>query len=281
MTKFLEELAEEVHNRLDKIKVKGKTVTLKIKVRKKGAPKQTAKFMGHGVCDNIAKSVTLPLATDEPKVIAKECLSIVRPLKIPAEDFRGIGIQVSRLEPAVPGLAAATKGTQSILNFAFKKDDAQATKTPPPKSQSSGIINESAIKTSPKQQSAGIINESAIKTSPKQQSAGIINESAIKTFPSKQQSSEIIGESATAEVEDVITIPEPKPRELPPLPCLPDLSSPPASQTRSRSRSSSDSRSEPVTPIRPPPMDDMLDLPSPSQVGNVNSLAPGRLNLEF
>ena len=43
---FLSQLAEEVSQRLVKINVKGKSVTLKLKVRKKGAPKETAKFMG-------------------------------------------------------------------------------------------------------------------------------------------------------------------------------------------------------------------------------------------
>ena len=49
MSKFITELSEEVHNRLTSINVKGKTVTLKLKVRAKGAPKETAKFLGRDV----------------------------------------------------------------------------------------------------------------------------------------------------------------------------------------------------------------------------------------
>ena len=44
--KFLLELSEEVHNRLKKINMKGKTVTLKLMVRREDAPLETAKFMG-------------------------------------------------------------------------------------------------------------------------------------------------------------------------------------------------------------------------------------------
>ena len=46
MEKFITELADEVHNRMEKINVKGKTVTLKLKIRRADAPKETAKFLG-------------------------------------------------------------------------------------------------------------------------------------------------------------------------------------------------------------------------------------------
>lgn len=38
-------------------------------MRAKDAPVETAKFMGHGVCDNIAKSSTLSTTTDDRYVI--------------------------------------------------------------------------------------------------------------------------------------------------------------------------------------------------------------------
>ncbi len=44
--KFIQQVSEEVHNRLERIKVKGKTITLKLKVRAKDAPRETAKFLG-------------------------------------------------------------------------------------------------------------------------------------------------------------------------------------------------------------------------------------------
>ena len=62
-------------------------------VRRKGAP-EPAKHMGHGICDNISKSATVPQPTDDTKVIAKETVSLLQQLKIIASDIRGVGIQV-------------------------------------------------------------------------------------------------------------------------------------------------------------------------------------------
>jgi len=43
---FLGELAAEVQSRLSRLKKKCKVITLKLKVREKSAPKETAKFLG-------------------------------------------------------------------------------------------------------------------------------------------------------------------------------------------------------------------------------------------
>nr|XP_045618636.1 DNA repair protein REV1-like [Procambarus clarkii] len=96
--KFIRELAAEVENRLNAIKLKGKCITLKLKIRAKDAPVETAKFMGHGVCDNITKSVSVASATSTAAVIEREALSLLHQVKVPPQDFRGVGIQVSRLE---------------------------------------------------------------------------------------------------------------------------------------------------------------------------------------
>lgn len=61
--------------------MKGQLLTLKLKIRAKGAPVESAKFMGHGVCDSISRSVTLPVATRDPDIIHKEVLSLLRQLK--------------------------------------------------------------------------------------------------------------------------------------------------------------------------------------------------------
>ncbi|XP_050719708.1 DNA repair protein REV1-like isoform X2 [Eriocheir sinensis] len=97
--KFISELAAEVESRLLAIKMKGKCITLKLKIRAKDAPVETAKFMGHGVCDNIAKSASLNCATSSADVIERETLVLLKQIKSPPQDFRGVGIQVSRLEP--------------------------------------------------------------------------------------------------------------------------------------------------------------------------------------
>lgn len=115
--RFMEELSEEVCNRLKSIKMKGKTVTLKLMVRREDAPRQTSKFMGHGICNNLSKSVTLPVATDDPKIVARETISLLRQQKAPPEDLRGIGIQVQKLESAELGLQGGNKNLPSILSY--------------------------------------------------------------------------------------------------------------------------------------------------------------------
>ncbi|KAJ8304491.1 hypothetical protein KUTeg_018074 [Tegillarca granosa] len=117
---FLTELSEEVHNRLFNIDMKGKSITLKIMSRRADAPQETAKFMGHGICNNTSKSVMLPIATDDSKIISRECITILRNLKVKATDLRGIGIQVQKLEPSTVK-NNNVKGAQSILNFAVPK----------------------------------------------------------------------------------------------------------------------------------------------------------------
>ncbi|XP_076319010.1 DNA repair protein REV1-like isoform X2 [Tachypleus tridentatus] len=111
---FIKELSMEVHQRLQKVGMKGRSITLKLKIRKKDAPVETAKFMGHGVCDNVAKSLLLHTATDNPEIISRECTSLLQMMKRSPEDLRGVGIQVGRLEPSCA--VSATK-SHSLLDF--------------------------------------------------------------------------------------------------------------------------------------------------------------------
>lgn len=94
---FLIRLCAEVESRLNEIAAKGKTITLKYMVRAQDAPVQTAKFMGHGFCDNVTKSVTLASYTCDLAVITKTVFSIKNVLNVPPQELRGIGIQISKL----------------------------------------------------------------------------------------------------------------------------------------------------------------------------------------
>jgi len=68
---FVRELAEEVQRRLEAIDKQGSCITLKLMVKAKEAPLQSAKFMGHGVCDSCSKSLTLTAQTSDAQVIAR------------------------------------------------------------------------------------------------------------------------------------------------------------------------------------------------------------------
>uniref|UniRef100_A0A8D1X3E8 DNA repair protein REV1 n=1 Tax=Sus scrofa TaxID=9823 RepID=A0A8D1X3E8_PIG len=103
---FLLSLSEEIQRRLETAGVKGKRLTLKIMVRKPGAPVETAKFGGHGICDTICRTVTLDQATDSAKVIGKATLNMFHAMKLNISDMRGVGILVNQLVPTNPNPSA-------------------------------------------------------------------------------------------------------------------------------------------------------------------------------
>ncbi|XP_033103900.1 DNA repair protein REV1-like [Anneissia japonica] len=115
---FVSEVVEEVHRRLLKISVKGKTITLKMKVRKPDAPKESSKFLGHGICNNVAKSLSFAQATDDLKVIKESVLSLLRQMKIQPCDMRGVGVQINKLVPESGEVRhPAAIGTKSLKDF--------------------------------------------------------------------------------------------------------------------------------------------------------------------
>jgi DNA repair protein REV1 len=93
----LQRLAEEVQGRLQQSKTRGRAIGLKVKRRKANAP-PPQKYLGHGWCDNISRSVTLASSTDDKGRIAKEATSLLLGLQIDASEIRGLGIQISKLD---------------------------------------------------------------------------------------------------------------------------------------------------------------------------------------
>ncbi|KAE8625571.1 hypothetical protein XENTR_v10006322 [Xenopus tropicalis] len=102
---FLINLSEEIQRRLEVVGMKGKKLTLKIMVRKAGAPIEPAKYGGHGICDNVARTVTLHQATASAKVIGKEAVDMFHTMKLNISDIRGVGLQMHQLVP-VHGLSS-------------------------------------------------------------------------------------------------------------------------------------------------------------------------------
>lgn len=66
-------------------------------VRASEAPVETAKFMGHGFCDNVTKSTTLASYTSDLSAITDTVFNIKSILNVPVHELRGIGIQISKL----------------------------------------------------------------------------------------------------------------------------------------------------------------------------------------
>ncbi|XP_047338649.1 DNA repair protein REV1 [Impatiens glandulifera] len=115
---FLLNLCKEVSLRMHGCSVEGRTFTLKIKKRKRGA-KEPIKYMGHGDCENISHSLTIPMATCDVEVIQRVSSQLYGCFNIAVQDIRGMGLQVSKLESSDAG----TKGRQrnSILTWCTSK----------------------------------------------------------------------------------------------------------------------------------------------------------------
>lgn len=124
---FLKQLCAEVHNRLTEIGAKGRTITLKYMVRAADAPVETAKFMGHGFCDNVTKSTTLPSSTNELAVITQTVFSIKNALNVPADELRGIGIQISKLDTLAANKDARSNTLRNMFQKVIEKNRSNAT----------------------------------------------------------------------------------------------------------------------------------------------------------
>lgn len=111
----MKQLTVELINRLKEIGKKAKQLTLKLMIRAKDAPVQTMKFLGHGVCDSISKSLALPTFTDTEILIESNVLKLIHSLNIEPCELRGIGIQLSKFE-----VDESNKNTNTLLNL-FKK----------------------------------------------------------------------------------------------------------------------------------------------------------------
>lgn len=93
-------------------------------VRAPEAPVETSKFMGHGVCDNQTKSVSLSEFTCDLEVITRTVLTTMRSLNIPPHELRGIGVQINKLNEEV-----APKKESVLMNM-FSKVAAKQKENP-------------------------------------------------------------------------------------------------------------------------------------------------------
>ncbi|KAJ4130927.1 deoxycytidyl transferase [Fusarium equiseti] len=118
---FTYNLCKELEKRLLSENVKGKQFTMKIMRRSMDAPLDPPKSLGHGKCDTFNKSTTFGVTTNDQQVIGKEAVNILRSFKFSPGDLRGLGVQMTKLEPIKTNLAAPD-GSQKKLAFnAFTK----------------------------------------------------------------------------------------------------------------------------------------------------------------
>ena len=94
---LLGSLADELQCRAEEAGVSGTQISLKMKIRKKNAPKETKKYLGHGVCDNVSRSMMLLHATRKATECTRLAVKLFRQVGPAAEDVRGMGLQLSKL----------------------------------------------------------------------------------------------------------------------------------------------------------------------------------------
>ena len=114
---FVQNMCEELHNRLINEGVKGRQLTMKIMRRAADAPRDPPKHLGHGKCDTFNKSLPLRMATNENDTIAREAVSIMRGWGFSPGEIRGIGIQMTKLEPMKGSLESPAASSQKRLQF--------------------------------------------------------------------------------------------------------------------------------------------------------------------
>ncbi|KAG6010712.1 hypothetical protein E4U54_008349 [Claviceps lovelessii] len=120
---FVCNLCKELERRLVNEQVRGKHLTMKIMRRSLDAPLDPAKHLGHGRCDTFSKSTTFGVATHSGETIGKEAVSMLRSFKFSPGDLRGLGVQMTKLEPIKAAAAAAAarpgqpESSQRTLSF--------------------------------------------------------------------------------------------------------------------------------------------------------------------
>jgi len=115
---FVQSLCDELQKRLLNEGVKGRQLTLKIMRRSEDAPLDPPKHLGHGKCDTFNKSVVLGVATHSGEILGREAISIMRGWGFPPGELRGIGVQVTKLEPLKGPDGHGLESSQKRLQFA-------------------------------------------------------------------------------------------------------------------------------------------------------------------
>jgi DNA repair protein REV1 len=94
---FLQSLSHQIFDRLQELKMKGKTLTLKIKKKREGAA-EPRKFLGMGICDSLSRSSSVAGRCTVDNIFST-ALPLLKSLRLHFTDIRGMGLSMTRLEP--------------------------------------------------------------------------------------------------------------------------------------------------------------------------------------
>uniref|UniRef100_A0A1I7T7I1 DNA repair protein REV1 n=1 Tax=Caenorhabditis tropicalis TaxID=1561998 RepID=A0A1I7T7I1_9PELO len=91
-------IGAELERKLTESNMIAGSITLKLMVRSADAPLQTAKFMGHGICDTYTKSCNIAVATSRGDVLTSESMKLYSKVLPKVEDLRGVGVTCGKLK---------------------------------------------------------------------------------------------------------------------------------------------------------------------------------------
>ncbi|KAF4635491.1 hypothetical protein G7Y89_g2594 [Cudoniella acicularis] len=114
---FVQNLCIELQRRLLDQRVKGRQFTMKIMKKAADAPLDPPKHLGHGKCDTFSKSIILGVATNNADIIGHEAISILRSYGFSPGELRGLGVQMTKLDPVKPFSDGFADGSQRRINF--------------------------------------------------------------------------------------------------------------------------------------------------------------------
>lgn len=114
---FVQNLCGELERRLVEQRVRGRQFTMKIMRKAADAPLDPPKNLGHGKCDIFNKSIVLGVATNKAEVLGREAVSILRSYGFSPGELRGLGVQMTKLEPMKGTSDGLLDGSQRRINF--------------------------------------------------------------------------------------------------------------------------------------------------------------------
>ncbi len=118
---FLLSIAQQVGDRLTRLGMCGGSVTLKIKKRREGA-QEPRKFLGMGICDSITRSAVASRVQSIDSIF-QHALPLLRSLRIPYADIRGVGLSVSKLAKAGNESARRPEQLDVFLAVSHRRDE--------------------------------------------------------------------------------------------------------------------------------------------------------------
>ncbi|KAF5398332.1 hypothetical protein PHET_08559 [Paragonimus heterotremus] len=115
----------------------GRNLTVRVFVRAPNAPIESAKYMGHGICNKSSRMICLSEPSADVAVLYRSTLTVVRKLCPDPRELRGVGLQMHQLSPITPQLG-------SSMTLRSSSPDHRPSSTPTEKSTNTEISGDPA-----------------------------------------------------------------------------------------------------------------------------------------